>query len=210
MPVGTIFGIYRRLSEEGAGTIGDFLQPPRNLVAAGYLSYGTSTMLVYSTGHGVHGFTLDTTVGEFLLSNPRITMPSPPKYFSANVGYQWYWSAGIRKFTEYLQGHDGGAKGLSLRYVGTLVSDFHRNLLAGGVFYYPADTKDPKLPSGKLRLLYEAGPLAFLAEQAGGAASDGRRRILDIEPRSLHERTPLFIGNRELVEKAEEFIRNSD
>lgn len=208
VPVGTIFAIYRRLTSEGAGTLEDFLQPARNLVAAGYLSYGSSTMLVYSTGHGVHGFTLDTTVGEFLLSHPRIMMPSPPRYFSVNIGYQWYWTQGIRKFTEHLQGRGGGIQGMSLRYVGTLVSDFHRNLLAGGIFYYPADTKDPKIPAGKLRLLYEAGPLAFLAEQAGGYASDGRRRILDIEPRSLHERTPLFIGNRELVEKAEEFIRN--
>jgi fructose-1,6-bisphosphatase I len=210
VPVGTIFAIYRRVSGEGAGTLADFLQPPRNLVAAGYLCYGTSTMLVYSTGNGVHGFTLDTTVGEFLLSHPRIMMPSPPKYFSVNVGYQYYWSRGVRRFTEYLQGREEGAKGLSLRYVGSLVSDFHRNLLAGGIFFYPSDTKDPKLPAGKLRLLYEAGPLALLAEQAGGSATDGRGRILDIEPKSLHERTPLFIGNRELVLKAEEFIRNYD
>jgi fructose-1,6-bisphosphatase I len=210
VPVGSIFAIYRRVTEQGAGTLADFLQPPGRLVAAGYLCYGSSTMLVYSTGAGVHGFTLDTSVGEFLLSNPHIKMPSPPKYFSVNIGYQWYWSPGIRKFTEYLQGRESGVKGLSLRYIGTLVSDFHRNLLAGGIFYYPADTKDPKLPSGKLRLLYEAGPLAFLAEQAGGYASNGRKRILDIEPASLHERTPLFIGNRELVEKAEEFIRKFD
>ena len=208
--IGTIFAIYRRITEAGAGTLADFLQPPRQLVAAGYLCYGSSTMLVYSTGNGVNGFTLDTTVGEFLLSHPRITIPSPPKYFSVNVGYQWYWSQGIRRFTEYLQGREGGITGLSLRYVGTLVSDFHRNLLAGGIFYYPADTKDPKMPAGKLRLLYEAGPLAFLAEQAGGRASDGRRPILDIQPASLHERTPLFIGNRELVEKAEEFIKKDD
>jgi fructose-1,6-bisphosphatase I len=210
VPVGTIFAVYRRITREGAGTLVDFLQPPRNLVAAGYLCYGSSTMLVYSTGHGVHGFTLDATVGEFLLSHPRITMPSPPKYFSVNVGYQYYWSAGVRKFTEFIQGREAGAKALSLRYVGSLVSDFHRNLLAGGVFYYPSDSKDPMMPAGKLRLLYEAGPLAFLAEQAGGYASDGRRRILDIEPRSLHERTPLFIGNRELVLKAEEYIRQND
>src|SRR5512136_2960439 len=144
VPVGTIFAVYRRITEEGAGTLTDFLQPPRNLVAAGYLCYGTSTMLVYSTGNGVHGFTLDTTVGEFLLSHPRIIMPSPPKYFSVNVGYQYYWSRGVRRFTEDLQGREEGAKGLSLRYVGSLVSDFHRNLLAGGIFFYPSDTKDPK------------------------------------------------------------------
>ena len=210
VPIGTIFAIYRRITGEGAGTLVDFLQPPRNLVAAGYLCYGTSTMLVYSTGNGVHGFTLDTTVGEFLLSHPRIMMPSPPKYFSVNVGYQYYWSRGVRRFTEYLQGREEGAKGLSLRYVGSLVSDFHRNLLAGGIFFYPSDTKDPKMPAGKLRLLYEAGPLALLAEQAGGYASDGRERILDIEPKALHERTPLFIGNRDLVLQAEEFIRKYD
>jgi len=207
VPVGTIFAVYRRVTAEGAGGLADFLQPARDLVAAGYLCYGSSTMLVYSTGHGVHGFTLDTTVGEFLLSHPRIMMPSPPKYFSVNVGYQYHWTEGVRRFTEFIQGREPGARALSLRYVGSLVSDFHRNLLAGGVFYYPADTKDPDLPSGKLRLLYEAGPLAFLAEQAGGRASDGGRRILDIEPRSLHERTPLFIGDRDLVFKAEEYIR---
>ena len=210
VPVGTIFGIYQRISQDGPGTMEDFLQPGRNLVAAGYLAYGTSTMLVYTTGHGVHGFTLDPAVGEFLLSHPHIKIPSPAKYFSVNLGYQIYWSEGLRRYTEYLQGAEGGIKGLSLRYIGTLVSDFHRNLLAGGVFYYPADTKDPKKPSGKLRLLYEAAPLAFIAEQAGGYASDGRQRILDIQPASLHQRTPLYIGNRELVVKVEEFIRRHD
>ncbi len=210
VPVGTIFAIFRRVSREGAGTIGDFLQPGRNLVAAGYLAYGTSTMLVYTTGHGVHGFTLDPAVGEFLLSHPHIKIPAAPKYFSVNLGYKLYWSEGVRRFTEYLQGAEGGTKGLSLRYIGTLVSDFHRNLLAGGIFYYPADTKDPEHPSGKLRLLYEAAPLAFIAEQAGGYASDGRQRILDIQPTSLHQRTPLYIGNRDLVEKVEELIRRYD
>jgi fructose-1,6-bisphosphatase I len=210
VPVGTIFAIFRRLSEDGPSTMTDFLQPGRNLVAAGYLAYGTSTMFVYTTGHGVHGFTLDPTVGEFLLSHPRIKMPEPPKYFSVNLGYKLYWSEGVRRYTEYLQGAEGGVEGLSLRYIGTLVSDFHRNLLAGGVFYYPADTKDPKKPAGKLRLLYEAAPLAFIAEQAGGYASDGRQRILDIQPISLHQRTPLFIGNREIAQKVEEFIRKYD
>lgn len=210
MPVGTIFGIYRRKSEEGPATLEDFLQPGRDLVAAGYIAYGTSTMFIYTTGHGVHGFTLDMTVGEFLLSHPNIRIPSPPKYFSVNLGYQMYWSRGVQRYTEYLQGREGGDKGLSLRYIGTLVSDFHRNLLAGGVFYYPADTKDPKSPSGKLRLLYEAAPLAFVAEQAGGYASNGRGPILDIAPTSLHERTPLYIGNRDFVERVEAFIRESD
>jgi len=209
MPVGTIFGIYRRLKESGPAETAEFLQPGRNLVASGYIAYGTSTIFVYTAGHGVHGFTLDPQVGEFLLSHPNIEIPKA-KYFSVNLGYQMYWSLGVQRYTEYLQGREGGVKGLSLRYIGTLVSDFHRNLLAGGVFYYPADSKDPKAPSGKLRLLYEAAPLAFIAEQAGGYASDGNGPILDIEPTSLHQRTPLFIGNKELIEKVEEFIRGLD
>jgi fructose-1,6-bisphosphatase I len=210
VPIGTIFGVYKRISEDGPGTLEDFLQPGRNLVASGYIAYGSSTMFVYTSGHGVHGFTLDSTVGEFLLSHPNIRMPTPPKYFSVNLGYQIYWSEGVKRYTEYLQGHEGGRKGLSLRYIGTLVSDFHRNLLAGGVFYYPADSKDPKKPHGKLRLLYECAPLSFIAEQAGGYASDGRQRILDIQPKSLHQRTPIYVGNRDLVEKVEELIRERD
>jgi fructose-1,6-bisphosphatase I len=210
VPIGTIFGVYKRITEEGPGTLEDFLQPGRNLVASGYIAYGSSTMFVYTAGHGVHGFTLDPSVGEFLLSHPNIRIPSPPKYFSVNLGYQMYWSKGIQAYTQYLQGHEGGIKGLSLRYIGTLVSDFHRNLLAGGVFYYPADRKDPKKPHGKLRLLYECAPLSFVAEQAGGYASDGRQRILDIEPKSLHQRTPIFVGSRDLVERVEDFIRRYD
>jgi len=209
MPVGTIFGIYRRLKESGPMSAAEFLQPGRNLVASGYIAYGTSTIFVYTAGHGVHGFTLDPHVGEFLLSHPNIEIPKA-KYFSVNLGYQMYWSLGVQRYTEYLQGREGGVKGLSLRYIGTLVSDFHRNLLAGGVFYYPADSKDPGMPSGKLRLLYEAAPLAFIAEQAGGYASDGNGSILDIEPTSLHQRTPLFIGNKNLIEKVEELIRGLD
>jgi fructose-1,6-bisphosphatase I len=210
VPIGTIFAVHKRISEDGPGTLEDFLQPGRSLVASGYIAYGSSTMFVYTAGHGVHGFTLDSTVGEFLLSHPNIRIPTPPKYFSVNLGYQIYWSKGVQRYTEYLQGHEGGRKGLSLRYIGTLVSDFHRNLLAGGVFYYPADRKDPKKPHGKLRLLYECAPLSFIAEQAGGYASDGRQRILDIQPKSLHQRTPIFVGNRDLVEKVEEFIRQHD
>jgi fructose-1,6-bisphosphatase I len=210
LPVGTIFAIHRRTAEDGPVTLAEFLQPGRNLVASGYIAYGTSTMFIYTTGHGVHGFTLDPTVGEFLLSHPNIKIPSPPKYFSVNLGYQMYWSRGVQRYTEYLQGREGVMKGLSLRYVGTLVSDFHRNLLAGGVFYYPADSRDRQTPRGKLRLMYEAAPLAFIAEQAGGAASNGKGRIMDIQPSSLHERTPLFIGSRSLVEKADEFIREYD
>jgi fructose-1,6-bisphosphatase I len=209
MPVGTIFGIYRRKKDFGPVEESEFFQPGRSLVAAGYIAYGTSTMFVYTAGHGVHGFTLDPAVGEFLLSHPNIRIPEP-KYFSVNLGYELYWSLGVKRYTQYLQGHGGGVKALSLRYIGTLVSDFHRNLLAGGVFYYPADSKDPSAPSGKLRLLYEAAPLAFVAEQAGGYASNGRGPILDVTPASLHERTPLFIGNKDLVVKVEELIRGLD
>jgi fructose-1,6-bisphosphatase I len=210
IPIGTIFGIYKRISESGPGTLEDLLQPGHNLVAAGYLLYGSSTMLVYSAGEGVHGFTLDPAVGEFLLSFPNIRIPQSPVYFSVNLGYRRYWTEGVRRYTDYLQGLDGKIKGLSLRYVGSLVADFHRTLFSGGVFYYPADTQDPKKPQGKLRLTYEAAPLAFLAQQAGGLGSDGIQNLLDIQPASLHQRTPLFTGNRELVLKAEEFIRKYD
>ncbi len=210
VPIGTIFAIYQRKSEAGPGTLEDCLQPGRNLVAAGYVIYGSSTMLVYTTGMGVHGFTLDPTVGEFLLSHPNIRIPDKHTYFSGNQGYYNYWSEGVKHYTQYLQGEDGGPKHLSLRYIGSLVADFHRNLLAGGIFYYPADRRDPKKPHGKLRLLYEAGPLAFIAEQAGGRASDGVQDIMDIQPTSLHQRTPLFIGNRDLVDKAEEFVAKYD
>jgi fructose-1,6-bisphosphatase I len=211
VPIGTIFSIYRRKSTDGKpGELLDCLQPGRDLVAAGYILYGTSTMLIYTTGQGVHGFTLDPNIGEFLLSHPDIHIPEKPKYFSANIGYLIHWSKGVQCYTDYLQGKDGGMKALSLRYIGSLVADFHRNLLSGGVFYYPADNKDPNKPHGKLRLLYEAAPLAFIAEQAGGKGSDGRQNILDIQPESLHQRVPLYIGSRSLVEKAEEFIRIHD
>jgi len=206
--IGTIFGIYRRRTLAGPGTVEDCLQPGRNLAAAGYIIYGSSTMMVYTTGNGVHGFTLDPGVGEFLLSHPNIRIPAEPKYYSVNQGNEKYWSEGVRRFTRWLQGMDeeNPRKPLSGRYIGSLVADFHRNLLEGGIFYYPQDYKDPNKPKGKLRLLYEAAPLAFIAEHAGGYASDGRRPILDIVPETLHQRTALFIGNRELVEMAETFI----
>lgn len=208
--IGTIFSIYKRKTDSGSGTLEDCLQPGRDLVAAGYMMYGTSTMLIYSTGSGAHGFTLDHSLGEFLLSHPNIKTPAEPTYYSTNHGYQQYWSEGVLRFVRYLQGIDGNHKPLSSRYIGALVSDFHRNLLAGGVFFYPADSRSPQHPHGKLRLLYEAAPLAFIAEQAGGYASDGTQNILDIQPATLHQRSPLFIGNRELVEKAEEFIGKYD
>jgi fructose-1,6-bisphosphatase I len=203
--IGTIFGIYRRVSAGGPGMLEDFLQKGRHLAAAGYIIYGSSTMMVYSTGQGVHGFTLEPSLGEFLLSHPDIRIPAEPQYYSVNQAYEQYWSIGARQFTRWLLGMDpeDPRKPLSGRYIGSLVADFHRNLLTGGIYYYPADTRKP---GGKLRLLYEAIPLAFIAEQAGGYASDGHRGILDVQPESLHQRTPLFIGNRDLVKKAEEFI----
>lgn len=204
--IGTIFSVYRRISPEGPGTMEDCLQPGRNLVVAGYLIYSVSTMLVYTSGAGVHGFTLDPSVGEFLLTHNDIHIPEEPKYYSVNQGYEMHWSEGISRYTRYLQGLEGGGKPLSSRYIGSLVGDFHRTLLSGGIFYYPADRRDPAKTEGKLRLLYEAAPLAFIAEQAGAYASNGRQNILDIQPRSLHQRTPLFVGNRALVEKAEEYI----
>jgi fructose-1,6-bisphosphatase I len=210
IPIGTIFAIYKRISESGPGTLEDCLQPGRCMVAAGYLLYGSSTMLVYTAGSGVHGFTLDPSVGEFLLSNHQIRIPDEPTYFSVNLGLRENWSEGVKRYSDYMQSLGAGERGLSLRYVGSLVADFHRTLLSGGIFYYPADIKDPKKAHGKLRLAYEAAPLAFIAQQAGGYASDGHQDILEIQPGSLHQRTPLFIGSRELVEKAEEFIRKYD
>ena len=164
-------------------------------------------MLVYSTGSGVHGFTLDPDLGEFLLSHERMVMPIPPSYFSANQSYFRLWPKGVREYVRWLRGRADSDHALSERYIGSLVADFHRNLIEGGVFLYPGRLDEP---NGKLRLLYEAAPLAFLAEQAGGYASDGTGPILDIEPSNLHQRTPLFIGNRDLVQKAEEIIREFD
>jgi fructose-1,6-bisphosphatase I len=208
--IGTIFSIYRRLSQAGPGTLEDCLQPGRNIVVAGYIIYGSSTMLVYTTGQGVHGFTLDPSVGEFLLTHHNIRIPTEPKYYSANQGNEKYWSEGVRHFTRYLQGLEEIQEPLAGRYMGSLVSDFHRNLLAGGIYYYPADCREAGKTSGKLRLLYEAAPLAFIAEQAGGYASDGMRNILDIQPTALHQRTPLFIGSADLVKKAEQIINQFD
>ena len=208
--IGTIFSIYQRKTSSGSGTLEDCLQPGRDLVASGYLLFSVSTMLVYTTGTGVHGFTLDNTVGEFLLSHPNIRIPDVPKYYSVNHSYEKFWSEGVQRFTHHLQGLVSKKEKYSLRYIGSLVGDFHRNLLSGGIFYYPADSRDPSKPHGKLRLLYEAAPLAFIAEQAGGYASNGSQNILDIPPENLHQRTPLFVGNRDLVEMAENFIREYD
>ncbi len=207
--VGTIFAIYRRKTESGSGTLKDILQKGSEIVAGGYMVYGSSTILVYSTGNGVNGFTLDPSIGEFLLSHENIRLPEP-KYYSVNQGYEKYWTEGVKRYTQWLQGEEGAPRSLSLRYIGSMVSDIHRTLLGGGVFYYPADTRDPKKPQGKLRLLYEAVPMAYIIEQAGGYGSTGKGPILDVTPIELHQRTPLFLGNRDLVEKAEEYIAKYD
>jgi fructose-1,6-bisphosphatase I len=205
--IGTIFGIYRCLNRELRGRIEDVLQPGRNLVAAGYVLYGASTMLVYSAGHGVHGFTLNPELGEFLMSHEKLLLPEPPAYYSINSSYYARWAPGVQRYMDWLEGRCDDSPRLSSRYIGSLVADFHRNLLRGGVFCYPAERK---MPQGKMRLLYEAAPLAFLIEQAGGYASDGRQPILDVVPQTLHQRTPLFVGNRPLVEKAEDLIREAE
>jgi fructose-1,6-bisphosphatase I len=204
--VGTIFSIFRRTTESGPGTLEDVLRKGAEIVAAGYIVYGSSTMMVYSTGNGVHGFTYDPSIGEFLLSHSDIHLPEP-KFYSANQGYQSRWSEGVQRFTRWLRGEEGNTKSLSLRYIGSMIADIHRNLLGGGIFYYPTDTKSP---NGKLRMLFEAQPMSFIVEQAGGYASTGRQPVLDLQPTALHQRTPLFVGNRELVEKAEEFIAKYD
>ena len=199
--VGTIFSIYRRVSMHGRGTSADVLQPGCRQVAAGYVMYGSSTMLVYTTGQGAHGFTLDPTIGEFLLSHPRIITPRLGKYYSVNESNFPRWDRGMQAAVRGLKGEASedvanGVTPKNSRYIGSLVGDFHRNLISGGIFLYPADTKNPR---GKLRLLYEASPMAFIAEQAEGSATDGVNRILDIVPEKLHQRTQLVIGSREDV-----------
>jgi fructose-1,6-bisphosphatase I len=194
--IGTIFAIHRRITTGRHGTLLDCLQKGTALVAAGYVIYGSSTMFVYSTGGGVHGFTLDPAVGEFFLSHPSIQMPGSGRTYSVNDGNFSKWDGRLQTFVEGLRQPMPDGKLRSSRYVGTLVADFHRTLLRGGLFLYPAEKGKPE---GKLRLLYECAPLAFLAEQAGGAATDGRGRILDIVPTALHQRTPFFIGSVEDV-----------
>ena len=199
--IGTIFGIYRRLSPEGTqATTEDALRPGKEMVASGYIIYGSGTLLVLaSPGRGVNGFTLDPTVGEFFLSHPEIRIPRSAIY-SANEAYTQQWRPGVRAYIETLKSPD---RKYTARYIGSLVADFHRNLVKGGVFLYPATAKNP---AGKLRLLYEAFPLAFMVELAGGAATDGRHPILEIVPEKLHQRTPLVIGDREEVARATEMM----
>jgi fructose-1,6-bisphosphatase I len=196
--IGTIFSIYRREGPEGKPVaLGEVLQKGNHQVAAGYFLYGSSTMMVYTTGRGVHGFTLDPTVGEFLLSHPDIKIPENGKFYSVNESYWDYWDGPTQQVVSHFKRpKNRGGQPYAFRYVGSLVADFHRNLLAGGIFMYPADSRDPKKPTGKLRLMYEAAPLAMVVEEAGGMATDGRMRILDIEPQHLHQRVPLFIGSK--------------
>jgi fructose-1,6-bisphosphatase I len=203
--IGTIFSVLPRVTREGTGTLADCLQPGRCQVCAGYVMYGSSTMLVYTTGHGVHGFTFEPSVGEFLLSHPDIRTPVRGHIYSVNEGNYFKWGDGVKRYVDWLKMEDAATgRPYSARYVGSLVADFHRNLLYGGIFLYPGDRKSP---SGKLRVLYEGAPLAFIAEQAGGAASDGHRRILDLQPTHLHQRTPLFLGSAQDVKECESFVQ---
>ena len=202
--IGTIFSIYKRKSDSGPGTLEDCLQKGLNQIAAGYVVYGSSTVLVYTAGEGVHCFTLDPTVGEFLLSNENIQIPKKAKIYSVNDGNYSKWSKGIQNYINYVKQVDRDTgRPYSSRYVGSLVADFHRNLLYGGIFIYPADSKNK---NGKLRLMYEANPLSFIVEHAGGRSTNGKTRILEIEPTELHQRTPLFIGSEEDVLMAEKFL----
>jgi len=193
--------VFRRPDPDAPADAGDWLRPGSDLVAAGYLLYSTSTMLVYSTGDGVHAFTLDPEVGEFLLTWSDLRFPDEPSYYSFNLAASANWERGVARFVDWANRDDTPT--MSQRYIGSAVSDFHRNLLHGGIFAYPGTVDEP---SGKLRLLYEGAPLAFLAEQAGGRGSDGTRSLLDVVPTDIHQRTPVFVGARELVEQLEKSV----
>jgi fructose-1,6-bisphosphatase I len=204
--VGTIFSIYRRITPEGTPvTLKDFLQSGDAQVAAGYVVYGSSTMLVYTTGNGVNGFTLDPSIGVFCLSHPNMQIPKSGKIYSVNEGNYVHFPQGVKEYIKYCQQFDAETgRPFTSRYIGSLVSDFHRNLIKGGVYLYPTGTM---APNGKLRLLYECNPLAFIVEQAGGTATNGKQRILELEPSELHERVPFFIGSPEMVDMAHAFLR---
>ena len=202
--VGTIFSIYRRITPDGTPvTIDDFLQPCKQQVAAGYIVYGTSTMIVYSTGHGVNGFTLNPAIGTYYLSHPNMKFPEKGNIYSVNEGNYVHFPEGVKKYIKYCQ-EEEGERPYTSRYIGSLVSDFHRNIIKGGIYFYPSTSKNP---DGKLRLLYECNPMAFLAERAGGKASNGFNRILDIKPSELHQRVPFFCGNKDMVDKLEAFMQ---
>jgi fructose-1,6-bisphosphatase I len=204
--IGTIFSVLPRVTKDGSGQVEDCLQPGIHQVCAGYVMYGSSTVLVYTTGHGVHGFTFEPDIGEFLLSYPDIRTPHHGRIYSVNEGNYARWSDPMKRYIDWLKEEDEETgRPYSARYVGSLVADFHRNLLYGGLYLYPGDARSPL---GKLRLLYEAAPLAFVAEQAGGAASDGRNRVMEIAPEILHQRTPLFIGSRKDVEDCVTFLQD--
>jgi fructose-1,6-bisphosphatase I len=200
--IGTIFSIFRRKSSIGdKADVNDFLQAGAKQVAAGYVIYGSSTMLVYSTGHGVSGFTLEPSIGEFCLSHPDMRIPEDGNIYSINEGNLAMSGKGVQDYVKYCKSSDPATnRPYTARYIGSFVADFHRNLIKGGIYIYPATTKAPE---GKLRLLYECSPLAYLVEQAGGKATDGYRRIMDIQPKELHQRVPLYIGSKNMVDKAE-------
>jgi fructose-1,6-bisphosphatase I len=203
--VGSIFSIYRRLSLRGEDVKDDdFLQPGTMQVAAGYIIYGSSTMLVYSTGNGVNGFTLDPSIGEFCLSHPCISTPKDGHIYSINEGYYQFFPEGIKKYIKYCQETDpSSGRPYTLRYIGSLVSDFHRNLLLGGIFMYPGNNKNPE---GKLRIAYECNAMAYIAEQAGGTATNGRQRILDLVPSGIHQRTPFYAGSGSMIKLLESYL----
>lgn len=207
--VGTIFSIYRRISPVGSpATDADFLQPGHLQVAAGYVIYGSSTMLVYTTGNGVHGFTYDPSLGVFCLSHENMQIPEDGHIYSINEGNYIRFPLGIKKYLKYCQEcvpQDN--RPYTSRYIGSLVADFHRNLLKGGIYLYPSTAT---CPNGKLRLLYECNPMALLIEQAGGRATDGQQRILDLIPTELHQRVPFFVGSTNMVNKVEAFLHESD
>jgi len=205
--IGTIFSIYRRRSQIGQiAEEKDFLQKGINQIAAGYIIYGSSTMLVYSTGKGVNGFTLDPSIGEFCLSHPNLKIPKSGRIYSFNEGNLSYCSEAIKKYIRYCQEIDPKSKRpYSARYIGSMVADFHRNLIKGGIFLYP---ETEKAPDGKLRLLYESNPMAFLMEQAGGKATDGSRRILEINPENIHQRVPTILGSENMVNQLKFFYEN--
>ncbi len=202
--IGTIFSIHRKRSRGERGVLEDCLQPGCEQVAAGYVVYGSSTMLVYTSGAGVHGFTLDPSIGEFLLSHPLMRMPDPPKkVYSINEAYYARWSRPQQRLVTHLKTEGG----FGSRYIGSFVADIHRTLLQGGLFMYPADAKSPE---GKLRLLYEAAPMAMVIEQAGGRASDGHRDLMSIEPEALHQRTPVYMGSKEFVDLADRYLAEGE
>ncbi|MCH8331447.1 MAG: class 1 fructose-bisphosphatase [Bacteroidetes bacterium] len=201
--IGTIFSIYRRASLTGDCVLEDFMQRGDRQIAAGYIIYGSSTMMVYTTGFGVHGFTLDPSVGEFYLSHPDLKIPEQGTIYSVNQGNYSLFDEGVKHYIRWCEESSEEKKPYSLRYIGSMVADLHRNLINGGIFIYPS-TKI--VPEGKLRLLYECNPMSFITEQAGGKSTNGSKRILEIQPTELHERTPIFIGSKKMVERAEEFL----